>query len=181
MGAGLGRAPLARHVGILGFREEIADRMEQERARTAARIEHALFQRAVNGSPHHLRRQPIRCVIFAEPVPLFAIDQQFVEDLQNVAFHFGEAEAADMVHDTADQRLALGVGHHPVEEIALDRAVDPRRGEGVAREQPFWLVFAQFHDGECDAFRHDDQESVLEPQHVAFDLAPVNELQQVGP
>ena len=134
MDAGLGRAALGATSRLLGLGEEIADRVEQEGARAAAGVEHALLERAIDGASHHLRRQPVRRVVFAETVPLRAVDQRFVEDFEYVAFNLGEAEAADVVHDPPDQRLAFRVGRDPVEKVAFDCAADAGRGEGLARQ-----------------------------------------------
>lgn len=114
-------------------------------------------------------------------MPFLPVDQRFIEDFQNVAFHFGEAEAADVIDDPADQRLALGIGDDPIEKIALDGAVDAGRGEDLAGEEPPRIVLGKAHDRERDALRHDHQKRMLEPERLALDFPAIDQLQQVRP
>jgi hypothetical protein len=44
-----------------------------------------------------------------------------------------------------------------------------------AGNKPFRIVFPQAENGQRDALGDDDKESVLEPQRVVLDLAPINE------
>ena len=168
-------------VGAVGFGEKITDGVEQERSRTAGGIQDALLQGRRHGIAYDLRRQPIGRVVLTEPVPLFAVDQRFVENLENVALHFGKAEAAHVVHDPPHQVFAGAVGDDPVEEVAFYRAVHAGGTERLSRQQLPGIVLAHAHDGQCDALRDNHQKRVLEPQAVAFHVAAVHVPQQVRP
>ncbi len=86
-----------------------------------------LDQRPVDDMLDHFRREPIGRVIFAKSMPLLAVDQRFVENLQNVAFDLGETETPDMVHDAAHEVFALSIRQNPIKKIAFNRAGNPRR------------------------------------------------------
>jgi hypothetical protein len=110
---------------------------------------------------HDLGRQPVRRVVLAEPVPLLAIDQGFIENLQNVAFDLIEAEAAHMRQNAADEGLTLRLGHHPIEEIALSCAEDARRLEGCAGQHVPGIVVTKAKDRQGDGLGDDHKERVL--------------------
>jgi hypothetical protein len=125
----------------------------------------------------------VRCgrIIFAESMTLAAVDEGFIEDLENIVLDFREAEPPDMRHDAAHEVLALRIGHGPVEKNAFDGAANPRRPESFARKQMSWIVFPRTENGERDTLGDDDKECVLKPQRVALDLASINEFQQLRP
>ncbi|MFY9828792.1 MAG: hypothetical protein WCD75_14280 [Rhodoplanes sp.] len=79
-----------------------------------------------------------------------------------------------MREDAPHQVLALGTCNHPVEEVALDGAVDAGGLKRCARKDVFRVVVAQSKNGECDRFRDDDQKSMLEEQGVALNFATVD-------
>ena len=128
--------------------------------------------------PHHFRSQPVRRVILAEAVAFVAVDQAFVEDLEDIAFYLLETEAADMRHDPADQFFALRIGDHPIKEVAFDRAVDAGVGKGLPRKHPLRVVLVKDHDRKGDAFGDDHEVGVLEPQGVALYFSAVDELKR---
>ena len=92
-----------------------------------------MLDRPLDRVTHDLRRQPVRRVVLAEAVAFFAVDQQFIENLQNIAFDLIEAEAADMGKNSADEGLAIGLRDHPIKEVALCGAEDAGRLEGGSR------------------------------------------------
>jgi hypothetical protein len=155
--------------------------VKQKSARAAGRIEHVFHQRPVDAVFHRFGGEPVRRVIFAESMALAAVDKGFVEDLENIAFDFGEAEPPDMRHDAAHEFLAFRIGHGPIEKIAFDSAKNAGRPESFARKQMFWIVFPQAKNGERDALGNDDKECVLKRQRVALDLASINEFQELRP
>ena len=120
-------------------------------------------------------------VILAETVALLAINQRFVQCLHHVTLDLSKAEAADMGHNTSDEFRAFRVGDDPVEEIALDRAVDACVRQSRPRQQPSRLVLVQPEDGEGDAFGDNDEIGVLEPQRVAFYVVAVDNFEKLRP
>jgi len=181
VGAGLERAPRGLHAAFLGLGQEVADGMEQEGAGPAGGVEHFLLQGPLHGVADDLRGQPVGRVVFAEAVPLVAVDQRFVEDLQDVAVDLREAETAHMRHDAAYEPTPGLVDHDPVEEVALDRAEDAGGAKGLARQELAGVVFLQAEHGDRHAFCDDHQERVLKPQRVAIGLASVDELEELRP
>jgi hypothetical protein len=124
--ADLWGAKLGVHVRLSRLSQEEADRVKQKSARAAGRIEHVFHQRPVDAVFHRFGGEPVRRVIFAESMALAAVDKGFVEDLENIAFDFGEAEPPDMRHDAAHEFLALRIGHGPIEKITFDGAGNAR-------------------------------------------------------
>ena len=112
---------------------------------------------------------------------LLAVDQRFIEDLQDIAFDLIEAEAADMSKNSPDERLAVRLRDHPIEEIALCRAEDAGRLEGGSRQHASGIVIAQAEHSQRDGLCDNHQKGVLEEQRVAFDLAAIDQLQELRP
>ena len=139
-----------RQARVLGFREEAAYRVEQERAGAAGRVEHMLFERAIDDALHHLRGEPVGRVVFPEAMALVPVDQRLVEDLEHVALDLAEAEAAHMGRDAAHDLLAFRIGHDPIEEIALDGAGDPDGLEGAPGQEQARIVLAKAEHGDGD-------------------------------
>jgi cytochrome b561 len=114
-------------------------------------------------------------------VPLGAVDQRFVKNLQHIALDFGEAKAADMRHDAANQLDALGIGDNPVEKIALDRAGDARPRQRFPRQEAGRIVLIHPENGERDAFGDNDQIGMLQPQRLVLHLAAIDDLEELPP
>jgi len=111
----------------------VAHRVKEECARSAGGIKHALFKRGSDRCLDDLRREPVGRIIFAEPMSLGAVDQGFIEYLENVALNLREAKSAHMSHNPAHKLLAFRVINDPVEKITFNRAIDSGGGEGFAR------------------------------------------------
>ena len=86
-----------------------------------------------------------------------------------------------MIHHSADERFAFGIGDDPIEKIAFDRAVDPCRREGFAGKKALRIVFAQMQNGERNTFGNDDEKRMLNPKRITLDLAPINQFQKMRP
>jgi hypothetical protein len=114
-------------------------------------------------------------------MPLIAVDQRFIENLQNVAFDLIEAKAAHMRQDATDKGLALRFRDHPVEEIAFRGAEDAGCLERRAGQYVPGIIVAQAEHRQRDGLGNDHKESVLEEKRVAFDLAPIDQFQELGP
>ena len=124
-----------------------------------------------------LRGEPIRRVIFSEPVPLVTIDQRLVENLENIRFDIAQLEAPHMRDYAAYQVGALGVRDDPIEKIALNSSENARRLKPSSGKYARRIVLVHIQDGKCDRFGDDDQKRMLEKKLVAFHLAAVNELE----
>jgi hypothetical protein len=72
------------HTRLTGRIQVSANRVEQERARSAAGVDDALLQRLVHRRSHDLGSEPIRRVVLAEAMALLAVDERLVEQLENV-------------------------------------------------------------------------------------------------
>ncbi len=122
---------------FLGLGEEVPDRVKQERARAAGRIEHPLLDRRGRRRRRTiLRGEPVRRVVLAEPVPLVAVDQRLVEDLEHVAFDLAEPEAADMSRgcgEPAPRRRRLRPPSRRSRSRPRRRCQPPRRPRRTAR------------------------------------------------
>lgn len=112
---------------------------------------------------------------------LVAVDQRLVKDLQDVAFHLIEAEAAHMRQNAAHQRFAIGVRHDPIEEIAFRRAHHAGGFEGGAGKHAFGIVFAQIEHRQRDGLGDDHQKGVLEEQLIVLDILAIDQLQKLRP
>jgi hypothetical protein len=129
----------------------------------------------------HLRGQPIGCVVLAQTVALFAIDQRLVKRLHYVALDFGQTEAPDMRHDASDQLCSVGVSDDPVEEIALYSSVDSRACKRLARQEPGWAVLIEAEDGEGDAFGDHNEIRVLKLKRIVLDILAVDDPKKLRP
>ncbi len=141
-----------------GFRsgELKTDRVKQECARAAGRVEHPLRQRIGQRPSGDFGRQPIGDVIFAEVVALGRVYQAFVKRLQYVV-HFGQphlmvdrviGDTEPVTQDIGDERAHQFVTHqYPVAGLDpathvfflqapplqdVDDRVEPGRGGGCA-------------------------------------------------
>lgn len=174
-------AHFARRSAFFRLGEKKPDRVEQERSRAASGIKDLLFERRRNRLPRHFRGQPSGGVILAETVALLAINQRLVQCLHHVTLDLSKAEAADMGHNTSDEFRAFRVGDDPVEEIALDRAVDACVRQSRPRKKSSRLVLVQPEDGEGDAFGDNDEIGVLKPQRVGFYVVAVDNFEKLRP
>ena len=86
-----------------------------------------------------------------------------------------------MRHHAPDEFCAFGIGDDPVEKIALDGAADAGARQGLTRQEARGVVLVEPEHGEGDAFGDHDEIGVLEPQRVAFDIAAVDDLEQLRP
>ena len=167
-------------VAFLRLAEKTPHRVKKKSARAAGGVEHLLLQRAVDRMLDDLRRQPVRRVIFAEPVPLVAIDQRLVENLDHVAFDFGEAEAADVRHDPrtsfSPSASATTQSKKSLSTAPAMPALASASPTGAVRDRPLHA-----EHGERDAFGDDDEIGVLEPERVALDVAAVDDLEKLRP
>ena len=112
---------------------------------------------------------------------LFAVDQAFIKNFQDIAFDLVQAEAADMGDDLSNQRLADWVADHPVEKITFDRAVNASRSEGFTRQQFSGIVLGQLHHRKRNALCDNNEIGMLKPKRVIFDVATINLFEQFGP
>jgi hypothetical protein len=119
---------------LFGLFDEIADGMKQESARAACRIEHPLLDRPLDRMAHDFRCQPVRRVVFAQPVALVPVDRGFVENFEDITFDLIQAETPNMDQDSSYKRFALGLRNDPIEEIALGRTENAGRFECCSRE-----------------------------------------------
>ncbi len=108
--------------------------MEQEGARSARQIEHALLQRARHRCRDDPRRQPVGRVVFAEIVAFLGIDQAFIKALEHVDLDVAQAEARRLPGKRTHQVIAASGEQRPVEEVGLDRTDDAFIGQEPARQ-----------------------------------------------
>jgi hypothetical protein len=125
-------ASVGSHSAIFRFGEKPTNGMKQKCSGTTSRIENPLLKGAVNRVAHNLSRNPVGSVVLAKSMALGAIDQGFVQDLENVTLDLGQSKAANVSHDSENQLFARRIRNYPIEEIAFDRALNTCRFERFA-------------------------------------------------
>ena len=164
-------------------RNQSAQRVEQESARTAGRIDHTLFERPFDHRRANPCREPVRCVIFAQIVTLSGVDQTFIKALKHIGIDCIELEALRLPRDAEHQRIALRlVAQQPVEEIGLDRVENAQ----IAKRQTVEQVLSGI--GQPTGQRHgrhslgqNNQIGVLQEQFRRVDLGAIGDPQQPVP
>lgn len=103
--------------GGIGGVEKAAHRMEQEGARTTRWIERPLLKWPIEHTLADFLREPVGSIKFAEEVPLFRIDQRFIETLEDIVLDVAQTEASDPRTDASNKIIAVGGREYPVKEI----------------------------------------------------------------
>jgi hypothetical protein len=155
--------------------------VEQKCSRAAGGVEHALSQRLVQRAGDDFGGEPIGCVIFAEIVPLGRVDQALVERFEDVDLDIAQTEAGRLPGDPQDQVAAFRQFEDPVEEVALDRALNAFVVEGAAGKDRRRVAGRKIEDPRGDRLGDDGQVGVLQEQRIVADRGAIGFAQQPIP
>lgn len=107
--------------------------------------------------------------------------ERLVENFEDVHLRVVQTEPADMVHDRLDDPLTFLLFDHPVEEVALDGAVETPRAKRLTGQRGTGVVGGQLGDGRRDRLGDHYEEGVLHPKPIVLDVLSVDEPQQLRP
>ena len=110
------------------------------------------------------------------------VDQAFVERLQDIDLNVVQAEAGHLPRSPHHEVGTLFCGQHPVEEVRLTLAGNPKIGECRAVEQGGRVLRRNLdHRIPGHRLRDDDKIGVLEEQAVIADIGAVSEAEKPVP
>ena len=86
-----------------------------------------------------------------------------------------------MREDAPNERFAVRLGDHPVEEVALCSAENAGRLERGPRQDALRIIVPQPEHSQRDGLGDNHQKGMLKEQRVGLDFAAVDQLQELRP